>query len=85
MTSDANAGHGFNRGKWPHSWVAVEHLDGSVRASYVPTAAPLEQRVSQSRAQGYTGDPCPNCQMFTMRRNGTCNVCDSCGTTTGCS
>lgn len=34
---------------------------------------------------GYTGDSCPSCHNFTMIRNGTCLVCDSCGTTTGCS
>lgn len=34
---------------------------------------------------GYTGNPCPTCGSARMRRNGTCEVCDDCGTTTGCS
>ncbi len=38
-----------------------------------------------ARFQGYTGDPCPDCGHFTLIRNGTCQKCDSCGTTTGCS
>lgn len=38
-----------------------------------------------ARFQGYTGDPCPECGHFTLIRNGTCQKCDSCGTTTGCS
>jgi len=40
---------------------------------------------SNSRFQGYTGDACPECGHFTLIRNGTCQKCDTCGTTTGCS
>jgi ribonucleoside-diphosphate reductase alpha chain len=36
-------------------------------------------------AQGYTGDACTSCGSFTLRRNGTCLVCATCGETTGCS
>ena len=36
-------------------------------------------------APRYVGDACPSCHSFTMRRNGSCFVCDSCGQTTGCS
>lgn len=41
--------------------------------------------VSVARAQGYTGDTCTSCSGVRMRRNGSCLVCDDCGTTTGCS
>lgn len=41
--------------------------------------------VDQARGQGYTGDSCSHCGGMRMRRNGTCMVCDDCGTTTGCS
>ncbi|MCU0330127.1 MAG: vitamin B12-dependent ribonucleotide reductase [Candidatus Kapabacteria bacterium] len=34
---------------------------------------------------GYTGEQCSNCQSSRLRRNGSCTVCDDCGTTTGCS
>lgn len=33
----------------------------------------------------YTGDACKLCGAVTMRRSGTCFVCDTCGETTGCS
>jgi ribonucleoside-diphosphate reductase alpha chain len=36
-------------------------------------------------AQGFTGDPCPNCQSLHMVRNGSCLKCMDCGSTTGCS
>ncbi len=36
-------------------------------------------------AQGFTGDPCPNCQSLRMVRNGSCQKCLDCGSTTGCS
>ena len=34
--------------------------------------------------QGYTGNMCSECQNFTMVRNGTCEKCDTCGSTSGC-
>ncbi len=36
-------------------------------------------------AQGFTGDPCDNCQSLRMVRNGSCLKCMDCGSTTGCS
>ncbi len=33
----------------------------------------------------YNGQACPSCHSFTLRRSGTCHVCDTCGSTTGCS
>lgn len=33
----------------------------------------------------YAGDPCRGCGAFTLRANGSCKVCDTCGETTGCS
>ena len=45
--------------------------------------------VSDQRAQalmkGYTGNSCAECGNFTMVRNGTCEKCDTCGSTSGCS
>ena len=38
-----------------------------------------------ARFRGYTGDACPDCGHFTLIRNGTCQKCDTCGATTGCS
>jgi ribonucleoside-diphosphate reductase alpha chain len=42
-------------------------------------------RRAKSLMQGYTGNSCPECQNFTMVRNGTCEKCDTCGATSGCS
>ncbi|MGI3126425.1 vitamin B12-dependent ribonucleotide reductase [Nitratireductor sp. PBL-C9] len=42
-------------------------------------------RRQQAIMQGYTGNMCSECQNFTMVRNGTCEKCDTCGATSGCS
>jgi len=42
-----------------------------------------ERRVAV--AKGYSGDACGDCGQFTLVRNGTCQKCDSCGATSGCS
>lgn len=46
---------------------------------------PAEPIPAPARAAGYTGDQCDTCGGAHMRRNGSCLVCDDCGTTTGCS
>jgi hypothetical protein len=38
----------------------------------------------EARARGYTGDVCIMCGNFTMKRNGTCLVCETCGANSGC-
>ena len=43
------------------------------------------ERRQQAMMQGYTGNMCSECQNFTMVRNGTCEKCDTCGATSGCS
>ncbi len=43
------------------------------------------ERRAQAMMQGYTGNMCSECQNFTMVRNGTCEKCDTCGSTSGCS
>ncbi|MCP4185007.1 MAG: vitamin B12-dependent ribonucleotide reductase, partial [Hyphomicrobiales bacterium] len=40
---------------------------------------------ARSLMQGYTGNSCSECGNFTMVRNGTCEKCDTCGNTSGCS
>ncbi len=49
-----------------------------------PVPSKDEQRMV-ARMKGYEGESCPECQNFTLVRNGTCLKCDSCGGTTGCS
>ncbi|TPW29484.1 vitamin B12-dependent ribonucleotide reductase [Martelella alba] len=43
------------------------------------------ERRARAIVQGYTGNMCSECQNFTMVRNGTCEKCDTCGATSGCS
>ena len=38
-----------------------------------------------ARQQGYTGNFCEDCGGCHMVRNGTCEKCNDCGSTTGCS
>jgi len=56
-------------------------LDWSVPAERTTVAS----KRSEARMKGYTGEACPECNNFTLVRNGTCLKCDTCGATTGCS
>lgn len=42
-------------------------------------------KIVEAKAKGYTGEQCLNCGSMRVKRNGSCTVCDDCGTTTGCS
>lgn len=44
-----------------------------------------QSRSAEARAKGYEGEACPECQNYTLVRNGTCMKCNTCGSTTGCS
>ena len=64
----------------------------SVATAAVETAAVVSSaatskstQVQQAKMQGYEGESCPECQNFTLVRNGTCLKCNTCGSTTGCS
>ncbi|MBT4790976.1 MAG: vitamin B12-dependent ribonucleotide reductase [Halobacteriovoraceae bacterium] len=69
----------------------VTHADGTVSTQKVLTKqlnSQMESRarkMSEAKMKGYEGDACPECQSFTLLRNGSCLKCDSCGATTGCS
>ena len=43
---------------------------------------PIKQ---QAKDMGYTGNICSQCSSVKMRRNGTCELCEECGSTSGCS
>jgi ribonucleoside-diphosphate reductase alpha chain len=56
----------------------------------IPTAeqaqkGSFESDYDRAKERGYTGDSCPECGSMTMVRNGTCQKCITCGSTTGCS
>lgn len=41
--------------------------------------------IAQAIAQGYSGNICTTCQGARLKWAGHCQVCEDCGTTTGCS
>jgi ribonucleoside-diphosphate reductase alpha chain len=54
----------------------------------VAVAAPASQKheaINAAKAKGYTGNACGECGQLTMVRNGSCEKCDNCGSTSGCS
>ena len=64
----------------------VMYARSTVSTEPVLTKAELfKQRISEAKVRGYEGVSCPECQNFTMVRNGTCLKCDTCGSTSGCS
>jgi ribonucleoside-diphosphate reductase alpha chain len=69
----------------------VHHADGQVTKEKVYSRERDAQMVTQAkkmqeaRMKGYEGEACPECQSFTLLRNGSCMKCDTCGSTTGCS
>jgi len=59
---------------------------GSVSGALAKAVAPSKaEKRAEAKAKGYEGEPCSECQNFTLVRNGTCMKCDTCGSTTGCS
>lgn len=73
---------------------AMDELETALASALFTDAAAKEasdakalaaERRAQSMMQGYTGNSCSECQNFTMVRNGTCEKCDTCGATSGCS
>lgn len=49
------------------------------------SGAATQNRAVIAIGLGYVGEACPDCANFTLVRNGTCPVCEACGTTSGCS
>ena len=76
-TDEATA---FKRDYEENTRTSVEQ--GEVAPAQTPSKG---QQRAMARMQGYEGEACPECQNFTLVRNGTCMKCDSCGSTTGCS
>jgi ribonucleoside-diphosphate reductase alpha chain len=60
----------------------VAHAGAGLARRAVDTRA---ARARDAKALGYEGDACPECQSFTMVRNGSCLKCMTCGGTSGCS
>jgi ribonucleoside-diphosphate reductase alpha chain len=67
-----------------HSPVTALFTDEAAHAAADAKKVEADRR-AKARMQGYTGNSCGECQNFTMVRNGTCEKCDTCGATSGCS
>lgn len=71
----------------------VHHADGRVSVNTQKVfsreadagMATQAKKLQEARMKGYEGEACPECQSFTLLRNGSCMKCDTCGSTTGCS
>ncbi|MBV9264187.1 MAG: vitamin B12-dependent ribonucleotide reductase, partial [Candidatus Eremiobacteraeota bacterium] len=64
----------------------VAHTNGNGAPGGSATATLVRaQAITASKAKGYTGNACSECGQLTMVRNGSCEKCDSCGATSGCS
>lgn len=65
-----------------------EEVDGAEPTNPAVRREPVNGNAAgmlAAKASGYTGDTCSNCQGIRMTRNGGCQKCEDCGTTTGCS
>lgn len=79
----------------PQVYVPIKEEDGDASTVVAPPtpvdpatfepgpAVPFSR--DTARLSGYTGDQCSNCNSMRMKISGHCQVCESCGTTTGCS
>lgn len=45
----------------------------------------MDDKIRRAKTMGFTGDICTTCGSMNVKKNGSCNVCTDCGTTTGCS
>ncbi len=62
-----------------------ETVTEDASAAQSQTTGSYESDYERAKELGYTGDSCPECGSMTMVRNGTCQKCITCGSTTGCS
>jgi hypothetical protein len=72
----------------PIRWVrkeVAEKLAAEYGGGRAPGSDPRSLSFDQARQLNYTGDPCPSCQALTLKRNGACLLCTSCGDQSSCS
>ena len=66
-----------------------QHLQNIVQTKLTPNKEKLvetdEESTDAIKAMGYTGSKCKECGAMMMRQNGSCELCDVCGATSGCS
>lgn len=64
---------------------AMHPLEDAPLASAHFSPGPPKMTRAQATSAGFTGNSCNECGSMQMVRNGTCEKCNSCGATTGCS
>lgn len=74
--------YGFSRGKSPTEQTAIDHFMVEQETTAAPPRAESRQ---EARGKGFTGNMCSVCGSIHMVVAGHCEVCTSCGSTTGCS
>jgi ribonucleoside-diphosphate reductase alpha chain len=65
--------------------VVIEAVEEAAPAAKAKPLSTVADRREQAKMRGYTGNSCSECGNFTMVRNGTCEKCETCGSTSGCS
>jgi ribonucleoside-diphosphate reductase alpha chain len=63
---------------------AFTHFVTDVQETLMEPAKPLTA-LESAKLQGFTGSVCSGCGGVRVKRNGSCEVCLDCGTTSGCS
>ena len=82
--ADAVSKRDTEKSKKPAPEVA-ETAAVAAQAKAVTETDEAQSDYDRAKQLGYTGDSCPECGSMTMIRNGTCQKCITCGSTTGCS
>ena len=83
--SRSEAPYGFAAGSGGASSADAVGSVGGSSMSVRRAGSTTVRAIQMARQQGYEGDPCTECQSFTLVRNGSCLKCMTCGSTTGCS
>lgn len=61
-----------------------ERADATAAEAAAVEAPKPKTREEAARASGYSGNFCPRCNSARMKRTGSCECCEACGETTGC-
>ncbi len=69
-------------GDFSRCQVKPKHYSPVVSANYVDNS---KQKIVKGEGTRVYGERCPTCQSTHLLKNGTCKVCQDCGSTTGCS
>lgn len=65
--------------------LTLDFADSARASAKMPAGNGSLTKVYEAKTKGYTGEQCSNCSSMRVKRNGSCTVCEDCGTTSGCS